>query len=681
MVSSVSLILAGAAGGWLLFGGLVDETVKQAQNKSTPMPAMEKTGAIPVSHRLTANRVSIFRAGVTALEADDSAAAIAERNKLPRGDIHRDTLTYLIATSAQRDIPAREFEGARRELSGWPGIDNTRYAYERALYRENPTDEQILSAFQTMPPVTSEGAILMARALNDSGETEKARALILPLWTGDALTQWQENEVLKHLGNLLEPADHRRRMEYLMFRDRIRQATRFAELAKAETLFEAWSAVIRGRKNAETLIKKAEGEFKDSASFKFINVLYLQKQDRFEEAAALLNKATDADESAVMPGEWWNERRIVSRGFYEAGDAKQAYDLVAAHHAKSPQDIADAEFHAGWYALRGLKDHAKAIRHFEKLLEISTLPATRSRAFYWLGRAEEAGGVTEAAKKHFEAAAAYGGNFYGQLAAARLGISLSANPPLQAPVPALQSFDDMPPIRAMGLLEANGYHDHARRLYTEIAEETQSGELLAQLTARAEAVHDAALSLSVGKVAYYKGLAPFSIAFPTSAIDRNAGLTPKDRALSLAIARQESGFNGGAVSPVNARGLMQVMPATAKEISTRLGLSYAPEKLTADDAYNALLGSHYAAEQIDRHEGSYILTFAAYNAGPGRVKEWLSRFGDPRGKSADAVVDWIEMIPYPETRAYVQRVMENFEVYKMRFGLKADIEADISTKN
>ncbi|MCO6186614.1 lytic transglycosylase domain-containing protein [Rhizobium sp. L1K21] len=680
MVPSVSLIFAGALGGWLLAGGMLDDTTRQAQIAETSKASPEKTGSIPVTLQAMPNRLAVFRDGMSAFKSGAMADAISARNTLLRGDIHRDTLTYLIAMSGARDVPSSEFEGARRELSGWPGIEKTRAAYERALYREHPSAEQVLSAFKTIQPETSEGRILLARALHESGEDDTAKALILPLWSGEVLTRWQEGEVLDYLGDLLRPQDHLARMNYLLYRDRISQATRFAKLASAKPLFDAWSAVIRGHKDAAKLLKDAEKDFKGTAPLKFANILYLQKQDKYDDAANLLDAVTDAEESAISPGEWWNERRIISRGLYEAGDIKRAYALVAAHHAKTPQDIADAEFHAGWYALRGLNDSEKATAHFRRLLEVSTLPSSRSRALYWLGRAEEEKNP-QAAKAHLEEATVYGGNFYGQLAAARLKKPLSAEPPKPSPPPAMQGFEEIPAMKAIGLLEENGFHDQARRLYSELADQTNSGELLEALAARAEAQHDSALALAVGKTAYYKGLAPFSVAFPVTAISSAAGLSPEERALSLAIARQESGFNGTAVSPVDARGLMQVMPGTAKEISARLGLAYAPEKLTADDAYNALLGSKYAGEQIRRHEGSYILTFAAYNAGPGRVKEWLARFGDPRGRPTDEVVDWIEMIPYPETRFYVQRVMENFEVYKMRFGLPAEIDKDISARN
>ncbi len=680
MVPSVSLILAGAAGGWLLLGGLMDETMRNPAKDGAQTPAMERTGAIPVALNAAPNRLEIFREGVSAILSEDMDTAISARNKLRRGDIHRDTLTYLIVNSESYDIPATEFEGARRELAGWPEIEAARMAFERALYRENPSIARIEAAFASSQPTTSEGKILQARAFRAGGDEDQAHDVIMPLWAGDVLTRWQEGEVLKYFGDLLKPSDHRKRMEYLLYRDRINQAARFATLGEAKPLFDAWSAVIRGKANAEKLLKAAEADFKDTSALKFARILYLQKRDMFAEAAHLIETSQEAEKTATSPGEWWDERRIVSRGLYEAREFKNAYALVAAHHAQTPQDRADAEFHAGWYALRGLNDSLLAATHFEKLLDISTLPSTRSRALYWLGRAQEKDNP-QLARTHMGEAASYGGNFYGQLAASRLKRPITTAAAPQLPALAQRAFDEMPPVKAINLLETNGYHQQARRIYEALAAQTDSASLLTMLHSRAEARQDSALALSIGKTAYYRGLAPFSAAFPDAAITPGLGLSAEERALSLAIARQESGFNGAAVSPVNARGLMQVMPATAKEISTRLGLAYAPEKLTSDDAYNALLGSHYAAEQIRKHKGSYILTFAAYNAGPGRVKEWLARFGDPRGKSTDEVVDWIEMIPFPETRAYVQRVMENFEVYKMRFGLPADIASDISAIN
>jgi soluble lytic murein transglycosylase len=192
-----------------------------------------------------------------------------------------------------------------------------------------------------------------------------------------------------------------------------------------------------------------------------------------------------------------------------------------------------------------------------------------------------------------------------------------------------------------------------------------------------ESQGDYRTSLRMGKFAYYRGVEVAALAFPTGVIPSSANISSAGKALAYAIARQESEFNKAAVSPADARGLLQILPSTAKGVASRHGLSYAPARLTTDAAYNATLGAHYLGEQIADFGGSYILTFIAYNAGPSRVGQWIERFGDPRGKSLHEVVDWVERIPFPETRNYVQRVMENYQVYKARLGAEVDIVQDL----
>ena len=214
-------------------------------------------------------------------------------------------------------------------------------------------------------------------------------------------------------------------------------------------------------------------------------------------------------------------------------------------------------------------------------------------------------------------------------------------------------------------------------IYLALADQLQSPGELAILTAKAEQAGDHHLSLQIGKIAYGRGIDVAALAFPVGVIPANANISGSGKALAYAIARQESAFNPAAVSAANARGLLQLLPGTAQAVAKRHAITYSKEKLTADAGYNATLGAHYLGEQIEAFGGSYILTFIAYNAGPKRVPEWIGRYGDPRGKPVDEIVDWIERIPFPETRNYVQRVMENYEVYKARLGQTPDIERDL----
>lgn len=638
-------------------------------------PSFEITGTIPRTSRLPAASPQL-KAGLDALSNKQGATALTIRDRMP-DTLDRHMLTWSIAMSGLRDIPASEITAAQRELKGWPGISAFRANSERALYREKPRADDVLSAFGATTPETPEGAIVLARALQSVGKSRDAAKMLGTVWRRDALDTAMEDRILSEFSDLLTSADHKARMDYLMYRGRVSQAKRFSTLGKAQSLYNAWSAVLAKSSKAGALLKAVDAGWTSDPAYLFAQIEYLRHQDKFEEAAKLLAKAPRDADKLVDTGEWWNERRIVARGLADLGKFKAAYQVAAQHAATEPVDIVDAEFHAGWYALRGLNDNKAAAAHFAKILQASNRPLSASRAWYWLGRAEEAGGDQARAKEHFTKAAGFASTFYGQLAAARIKHAGIQIPYPQPSSEDRQRFANREAVQAIGRYETAGHAWRGASLYRALAEQLQSPGELALLTAKAEKTGDHQLSLQIGKIAYGRGIDVPALAFPIGVIPGTADIGGSGKALAYAIARQESAFNPAAVSPADARGLLQLMPGTAKGVASRHGLAYAPEKLTRDAGYNATLGAHYLGEQIDKFGGSYILTFVAYNAGPGRVPEWINRYGDPRGLPIDEVVDWIERIPFPETRNYVQRVMENYQIYKTRLGQTAGIEHDL----
>nr|WP_037080926.1 lytic transglycosylase domain-containing protein [Neorhizobium vignae] len=638
------------------------------------MPVPDVTGTIPRTDPLVV--APQLKAGLDALAGNDIAAALATRNALAEGSLDRHILTWAIATSGAPGVPSGEIAAAQTELKGWPGLKGLRANSERALYRENPPAPTVLAAFGSTRPETTEGTLILARALVASARQAEAARPLRQIWFTETLDKPTEDKILAEFSALFTAADHKARMDFLMYKGRAAQAKRFGDLAKAQSLYKAWTAVISNAKNAEALLNGIDGSLKDDAGYLFARVEYLRRQDKYRDAADLLEKAPRDAAKLVNTTEWWNERRIVARGLADQGEFKLAYRTAANYVAASSTDIVDAEFHAGWYALRALHEPATAEKHFRKILETSNKPLSASRALYWLGRAAEDGGPGSA-KEFFTKAAHFSSTFYGQLAAARLDLkSLDVTYPTASGADR-QNFESREAVRAIARLEDAGHGKRAAVLYRALAEEMTSPGELAILAARAESEDNHALSLQIGKTAFSRGIDVAALAFPIGVIPAGADIESSGKALAYAIARQESAFNPGAVSPANARGLLQILPGTAQGVAKRHGLTYAAAKLTTDAGYNATLGAHYLGEQIDAFGGSYILTFIAYNAGPKRVPEWITRYGDPRSKSLDEVVDWIERIPFPETRNYVQRVMENYQVYKVRLGQKADIEADL----
>jgi len=619
--------------------------------------------------------ITVLKSGLDALSAKDIAQARAIRDTLPPDSLDRHILAWAIALRGGDQVPSSEIAAAAQALPGWPGMDALRRNSEKALFRENPDPRAVIRAFGNTQPQTVEGVVLLARAQLALGNSQGARAVLSPFWRTRKLEARDEAAIIKEFGALIPVTDHRFRMERMLYSDRVNSAQCVAKLAGAEALANAWSAVIKGEANAAKLLD-AVPQQQRAAGYFFAQARYLRRNHDIERAAAVMLRAPKDKAVLIDPDAWWIERRALSRELVDAGDMKTAYQLVAAHSAESPTNAADAEFHAGWYALRGLQDANAASRHFARIAELSAGAISRSRAYYWLGRAAEAGGPGDA-KTYFARAADFGTTFYGQLAAERIGRSVLK---VVYPVPTAadrRTFEQREAVHAIKRLEEADYSSLADTLYRDLAGQLTSPGELALLAVMAEKRNNHFLALKVGKIAAARGIDIGALSHPIGVIPANANISGSGKALAYAIARQESEFNVGAVSGAGARGLLQLLPGTAKEVARKAGIPFSQTRLATDAGYNAALGATFLGEQLSRFNGSYVLTFAGYNAGPRRAQEWVSRYGDPRGKDVDAVVDWIERIPFAETRSYIQRVMENYQVYKMRLSGKFDIISDL----
>ncbi|MEW6630804.1 MAG: lytic transglycosylase domain-containing protein [Pseudomonadota bacterium] len=636
-----------------------DEPQAPGQSQPSPLPA----------------DIAQLKSGLDALAANDIAGARNMRDTLPATSLDRHILAWAIALYGGDKVPSGEIADAAKMLPGWPGTIALRRNSERALYRENPPPQVVVQAFGSSQPLTPEGIVILARSQVALGNAAAARAVLVPFWRTEKLEAKDETAIVKEFGKLIPASDHRYRMERMFYADRPSSALRVASLAGAQQLADAWAASDKGDINAAKLLKAVPAAQR-SAGYFFAEAEYLRKQQKFADAAAIMMKAPTDRDSLVDPDAWWVERRILSRELVDQGDMKTAYKIASMHAAESPANAAEAEFHAGWYALRGLNDPAAAASHFTRIAGSAQGPMSLSRAYYWLGRAAEAGGPGNA-KDYFTRAAGYGTTFYGQLAGERVGLK-TLN--LVYPRPSAadrQSFQGREAVNAIKRLQEAGYDRYAETLYRDLAGQLTSPGELALLAVLAEKQGNHFMALKVGKIAAARGIDVGALSHPLGVIPDSANISGSGKALAYAIARQESEFNVGAISSAGARGLLQLMPGTAKQLAKKAGMTFSQDRLTTDAGYNATLGSAFLGEQLDRFNGSYVLTFAGYNAGPNRATQWVAKYGDPRGKDIDAVVDWIERIPYTETRSYVQRVMENYEVYKMRISGKYDIVGDL----
>jgi soluble lytic murein transglycosylase len=559
-------------------------------------------------------------------------------------------------------------------ISDWPAMHNVRLHAERVLLRPEMDPARIVSMFANHRPETQQGARALARAETALGHDDKARDALSALWRTEKLDSAVEAAIIKEFGALLTTSDHRARMERMFHADRVQSAMRVADLAKSPALAAAWSAVIRGDKKAAQLLE-AVPYVERGAGHAFAKARLLRRAGKYQDAAAAMLAAPTDAAAYADPDAWWTERRVLSRELLDLNDAATAYRVAAAHVAETPEIAADAEFHAGWYALRFLNDPAKAAPHFARISQISRGATSLARGYYWQARAAQAGGPGDA-RNLLEHAAAYPTAFYGQLAASQLDY---VNIEVATPQPSEQDrrrFAALPMVDAIRTLERIGETKYADRLYRTLARQLVSPGELSLLVAQAKQ-RDITLALRTAKAAANRGLPIGGLAHPTGAIPAQADISGAGKALAYAIARQESEFNASAVSRAGARGLLQLLPGTARDMARKTGLAFAPERLTTDVAYNATLGSAFLSDQLGRFSGSYVMTFAGYNAGPKRARDWANRYGDPRGKSVEDVVDWIERIPFTETRNYVQRVMENYQVYKMRLTGRFSIASDL----
>lgn len=663
----------------LLVGALVAASNTALAQNGNPLlvPVDENpTSALPFANpgRVVASILTLER-GLASLAAGDVDSARAARDALGADTLDHHILSWTIALRAGNKGVSDDILHARALLPGWPAQSALQRNLERALLREGASPQVTINALGNAQAMTIDGAILKARAKMAAGDRAAAAAALSDIWRKSRLDAETEAKVIAEFGPIIAQADHRFRMERMLYSERVQSAAQVAALAGAPELAAAWSAVIDDAKDASSKMDAVPREQR-GAGYVFAKAQLLRKSDRREEAAELMISGPASRIDLVDADKQWESRRVLARQLFDAGKPKLAYKLVATHSGESTANQIDAEFHAGWYALRALKEPDRAAYHFARIAEMAEGPISRARAYYWLGRVAEAGGKNDA-RFYYEKAAVIGTTFYGQLAAEKLGRHAID---MDSPVPSgadRKIFPEREAVRALARLNEAGYPQFADTLYLALADQLTSPGELGLLASMAQAKGNHYLALKVGKIAAQRGIDVGTLTHPIGAIPIGADISGSGKALAYAIARQESEFNVGAVSQAGALGLLQLMPATAAEVAAHTGVSYSKTKLTTDAGYNAELGAAFLGQQLDRFGGSYILTFIGYNAGPRRADQWIARYGDPRGKDLDDVVDWIERIPFTETRSYVQRVMENYQVYKMRLSGKVDIAGDL----
>ena len=645
-------------------------------------PAMARKPAPPAAVAATSSTSQADRdtlENVIELVRKHKAADAAQAEAAISDPVARKLAEWIILRSDDNGASVERYRTFITANPSWPSQSFLRRRIEAALWDDRRDDATVWAWFENESPLSAKGKFSLARVMIARGDRANAERLVRDAWRNDAMSEDTESTALDLFGALLTPGDHKARMDLMLYGSEHDVAMRAAKrLGSSEVaLAKARIAAYRKAPNTRALLDAVPRELHGDPGYIFSKIQLLRREEKFTEAAQLMMSAPKDPGRLYNLDEWWIERRLLSRKMIDVGEHRTAY-LIARDAALPARDIykTEQEFTAGWIALRFLHDPSTAAQHFARIGVGSANPTTLARAGYWQGRAAEAAGRSQEARTAYAAAAEHSTSYYGQLARAKLGlpqIELNGVPAARG-----RAVERLEIVRAVQLLYELDERDIAIPIFGDMGENGDPDALvgLGELASRNS---DARGMLLMGKAALNRGLSFDYYAYPVTGIPPFRSIGPDvEQSIVYAIARQESAFNPSVVSPAQAYGLMQVTPDAGKYVCKKYGASFDLGRLKTDPVYNAALGAAELGGLIEDYRGSYVLTFAAYNAGRGSVKKWVDRYGDPRDPKIDAV-DWVELIPFSETRNYVQRIMENLQVYRARFGggSRLQIEADL----
>jgi soluble lytic murein transglycosylase len=609
------------------------------------------------------------------LQVTRQAIALVRHRKFSEATALEATIGDPIARKLVEWMMLREMDSAAsfdryaafiQKNEDWPSVTLLRRRAEARLWQER-REAQTVRRFVGGQPVSALGRLALARALRGEGDRADAEREVRAVWRSAELSAELETAVSNEFLGALTPADDIARMDRRIgakdFGAAMRAAKRLGSTRVA--IVKACEAADGNSKKAQALLGEVPNELRGDLGFVLCRTHWLAVHDDVAAAAKLLMESSHQGLEQQDVDEWWRERRLLARKLIDLGDPQTAYRVV--RDAAIPSNSyyrSEYHFMAGWIALRFLNDPVRAFTHFAHVDEGSSDPIVLARAAYWRGRAAEVTNQSDEMRAQYHAAAAYPTAYYGQLARARLGLSQIA---VRSPPPLVDGArSDL--VHAVDILYAIREFDLVLSFVSDFAESSTD---IATLTALGELTarhHDAQAMLALGKTALARGLPTERYAFPEIGVPSYKPIaSPIDHCLVYSIVRIESAFNQADTSPAKAVGLMQVTPEAGKDTAKRFGVSYDWKRLVSDPVYNTQMGAAEISALFKEYRGSYVMTFAGYNAGRGRVRQWVAQHGDPHDSKVDEV-DWVERIPISETRNYVQRVMESLQVYGGHFG-------------
>lgn len=580
----------------------------------------------------------------------------------------RKALTWFRLRNLLGGGDTREIDAFLDANPGWPDRDRLLRRAEELQPVSWPPGS-VIARYHDHPPVSDAGRGKLAVALIRSGQFKEGIDLARRIWVEGDFSRSDEREIYRVFRQHLRTSDHVARLDRLLWDGRFGATRRMFSRVPEDfrRLAEARFLLRHRRGNVDKAIQRVPEEIRDHEGLVFERLRWRRRKGRSDSAQELL---VDVFPSLTRPDLWAEERIILARRALEDGHISKAYNLVKNHGVDPSEAVhfSEAEWFAGWVALRFLGEPQWAYDHFRAVYRAVSFPISRARGAYWSGRAAQALGEERQARTWYEVAASYPETYYGQLAFGEIDpdgvLALPAEKPRDQSLVEKLLADELAQV-AMHLVDA-GHRDRIRPFVQHLADADPSMAWQRTCAIFARSLGRPDLAIRIAKTARQTGDLLIDSSHPTLAafgLPLTDEYTDVEPALVHAVIRQESAFFVAARSQVGALGLMQVMPATAQVVARRAKLPFNRTRLRNDPALNVAIGRAYLGDLIESFSGSYILTLAAYNAGPSRARRWVRMFGDPRDPAVDPI-DWIEMIPFDETRNYVQRVLENLQVYR-----------------
>lgn len=626
-------------------------------------PSSGPSGVQTVAEPLSASDQARFAQGLAAARRGDVSRA-REAISAVSNRIARKTMIWALVDTSASSLSFAELDAARRDLQGFPRPARRQIAAERALDSSGLSPRQIIDWFAGQPPQSAQGAMALATALRSLGNQADSAGLIRTWWRDKSFEAEAQRTMLARFPDVLNVDDHIRRADILLYGAQGPAARDIVALLPGDQQPAALARIAlrsdgRAGDDAYTALTP---EQQSSPGVAYERAASLRRRGREPEAMALLplfpREVVTADGAERM----WDDRYRLTLLAIRANDWRGAYAAAANSGLSTGTDATEAEFYAGWIALNRLNDPKAAATHFAAIDRIGTSPITKARAYFWQGRAAEAQGDQAAANAFYDKGAEHGTTFYGQLSAEKLGRALVLPRDPVASAAERAAFELRDPVQAMRMLADQGQRDLFRAFALHLDDTLPTTVDIAMLVDAIRGYGDQDTSMKAARGAATRGLILADRAYPLRLTPAVQGAP--EPALVLGITRQESGFDPGVRSHADARGMMQLLPSTASSVARKMGMSFSPARLYEAD-YNMQLGSSFLGQLVDRFSGSYIMAAAGYNAGPGRLPQWSAFCGDPRAGSSDPL-DFIECIPFGETRNYVMRVLENMQVYRAK---------------